>query len=722
MRSLPVVVFLLTAISTMHGCGEDEGSSPSASNTEITTSQSTGVANAHAGLPGAVSRERALNASGDVENWLLHGRTHDEQRFSPLDQITRRNINRLGVAWALDIPSSDGLVATPIVVDGTIYLSAPFSVIYAVDAASGNLLWSYDPQVKLNLSVFGSWLSRWNRGVTVWNGKVIVGTGDCRLVAVDAGKGTPVWEVETCDSSIGYAITGAPRVGDGKVFIGNAGADWGLRGYVTAYDADSGEFVWRFYTVPRDTVTDREAQDPETTAQTGSGEAGRRDGGGGSVWDSMTYDQELNRLYLGTDSVFPEYINSTDPEEFDDLLTNAIVALDAATGEYLWHYQTVPAGKLDYNAAAHMILADMEIAGESRKVLMQAPKNGFFYVIDRNNGELLSADNYTTVTWASHIDLETGKPVLNTAAPSVDPESGKPLVFPYGWGGHNWHPMSYSLNTGLVYIPVLDVAAVVQQSPASGVEEEPLGQSAYGAGGGKVAEDEMLGKLVAWDPVTQSERWSQEHKLPWNGGVLSTAGGLVFQGNAEGRFNAFAAHDGELLWTMKTGSAIQAPPVTVRINGEQLVIVPVGWGGPQRLWIPRHNALPESRGNSRLIAFKLDGDATLPAQTSHSMPVPEPPQQSGTADVIARGEILYGQTGCVWCHGVDVEGGSGSVPNLRYLTKEKHAAWDAIVLGGAYQHKGMLSYKDALSAEDSAAIHAYVIDRAWKAYNEQSTQ
>ena len=720
MRSFPGVIFLLTAISGMHGCGEDEGSSPLTGAME--TFQSTGVADARADFPGAVSHGRALNAADDVENWLLHGRTYDEQRFSPLEQITRGNVNRLGVAWTLDIPSSDGLVATPIVVDGTLYLSAPFSVIHAVDAASGDLLWSYDPQVKLNLSVFGSWLSRWNRGVAVWNGKVIVGTGDCRLVAVDAGTGTPVWEVETCDSSAGYAITGAPRVGDGKVFIGNAGADWGLRGYVTAYDADSGEFVWRFYTVPRDTVHDREVQDTETAAETGSEEAGRQHGGGGSVWDSMTYDQELNRLYLGTDSVFPEYINVTDPGEFDDLLTNAIVALDAATGEYLWHYQTVPAGKLDYNAAAHMVLTDMEIEGASRKILMQAPKNGFFYVIDRSNGELLSADNYTTVTWASHIDLQTGKPVLSTAAPSVDPESGKPLVYPYGWGGHNWHPMSYSLDTGLVYIPVLDVAAVARPSPESGEAEDPLGQSAYGAGGGKVAADEMLGRLVAWDPVAQSERWSQEHKLPWNGGVLSTAGGLVFQGNAEGRFNAFAAHDGELLWTMKTGSAIQAPPVTVRINGEQLVIVPVGWGGPQRLWIPRHNAVPEAKGNSRLIAFKLDGDATLPAQTSRSLPVPEPPQQGGTAALIARGETLYGTTGCVWCHGVDVEGGSDSVPNLRYLTKEQHAAWDAIVLGGAYQHKGMLSYKDALSAEDSAAIQAYVIDRAWKAYNEQSAQ
>ena len=698
-----MIVSLLVAIFSLHGCGKDEGSGSSTSNIEKTRYQTSGT-----------SKAQTVAVVYDVENWLLHGRTSDEQRFSPLDQITRDNINRLGVAWSLDIPSSDGLVATPIVVDGTIYLSAPFSIIYAIDAASGDLLWTYDPQVKLNLSVMGSWLSRWNRGVAVWDGLVIVGTGDCRLVAVDAENGSLAWEVETCDSSAGYAITGAPRVGDGKVFIGNAGADWGLRGYVTAYEANTGEPMWRFYTVPREHVPGEEIQAAGTVEKIGNGNVEHLYGGG-SVWDSMTYDEELDRLYIGTDTVHSAPANNIDP---DDLLSNAIVALDADTGEYLWHYQTLQSDKMDYNAAAHMILANMEIKGELRKVLMQAPKNGFFYVIDRSNGELLSANNYTTVTWASHVDLESGKPVLNTDLP-VDAESGKALVYPYGWGGHNWHPMSYSPNTGLVYIPVLDVAAV-QQSPNSEGGEEPLGQGAYGVGEGKEAEDEMLGKIVAWDPVTQSERWSQEHKLPWNGGVLSTAGGLVFQGNAEGKFNAYAADSGELLWTIQTGSAIQAPPVTVRINDEQLVIIPVGWGGPQRLWIPRHNAVDLSKGPSRLIAFKLDGDPILTVDTSHVIPLPEPPKQTATADTIARGETLYGGAGCVLCHGVDVEGGSGSVPNLRYLTKEKHAAWDAIVLGGAYQHKGMLSFKDEINTEDSAAIQAYVIDRAWQAYNEQA--
>ena len=702
MRSCLVFISLLVAIISLNGCGEDKESSTSTNKKAQTTTQASDT-----------SKAETVEAV-DVENWSLHGRTSDEERFSPLDQITTDNVKRLGVAWSLDIPSSDGLVSTPIVVNGVIYLSAPFSVIYAIDAASGDLLWTYDPEVKLNLSVMGSWLSRWNRGVAVWHDLVIVGTGDCRLVAVDAEKGSLAWEVETCDSSAGYAITGAPRVGDGKVFIGNAGADWGLRGYVTAYALNTGEPLWRFYTVPREHMSGEKIQAADTTVKSKNGEVAHLYGGG-SVWDSMTYDEELDRLYIGTDTVHSAPTNDTDP---DDLLTNSIVALDANTGEYLWHYQTIQSDEMDYNAAAHIILADMEIKGELRKVLMQAPKNGFFYVIDRITGELLSAKNYTTVTWASHVDLETGKPVLNTNLPR-DAETGKTLVYPYGWGGHNWHPMSYSLDTRLVYIPVLDVAALAKQSFEPGEEGEALGQGAYGVGAGRVAKDEMLGKLVAWDPVHQSERWSHELKLPWNGGVLSTAGGVVFQGNAEGTFNAFAADTGELLWTIKTGSAIQAAPVTVRANGEQLVIIPVGWGGPQRLWIPRHNAVDISKGPSRLIAFKLDGDNEPSVKTLQKQSIPEPPLQNVTDEVIAMGERLYHKTGCLWCHGVDVEGGSGSVPNLRYLTKEKHAAWDAIVLGGAYQHKGMLSFKDALSTEDSAAIQAYVTDKAWKAYNEQ---
>ena len=721
MKAFIATVLFLVVAAGLNGCGKEEGHSPPAGNMENSTSQTGDIEDTQADYRNSVTHARALDATNDVENWLLHGRTYDEQRFSPLEQINRDNVNRLGVAWALDIPSTNGLVATPIIVDGTIYLSAPFSVIHAIDAASGELLWSYDPQVRLNLSVTGSWVSRWNRGVAVWNGKVIVGTGDCRLVAVDAEKGTPVWDVETCDSSAGYGITGAPRVGEGKVFIGNAAADFGLRGYVTAYDADSGEFMWRFYTVPREPALGQETGVLEMAAETWSGDVWHQFGGGGSAWDSMTFDSELNRLYIGTDSALPWDTDYRNPEELDNLFTNSIIALDATTGEYLWHYQTVPADEWDYNAASHMILADMEIKGENRKILMQAPKNGFFYVIDRTTGELLSADNYTTVTWASHIDLETGRPVVNAAARYTDTENGETVIYPYIWGGHNWHPMSYNPDLGLVYIPAIDVAGMFRKLP--GLDKGfSLQTNPYGTGEGGLNKDKVLGKLVAWDPVTQSERWSQEQLLPWNGGVLSTAGGVVFQGNAEGRFNAYAAESGELLWTMKTGSAIQAPPVTVRINGEQLVIIPVGWGGPQRLWIPQHNATDEAKGKSRLVAFKLDGEQALPEQAPEQAPFPEPPAQNVDENMISKGEFLFLDVGCAWCHGIDAAGGGGSVPDLRYLTKDKHAAWEAIVLGGAYQHKGMLSYKDALSAEDSEAIQAYVIDRAWEAYGAASTK
>ncbi len=708
MRATLNYLFLLIILQGMSACGKDEsGSSPGL--TPQGKQQDAGRQLA----------ELALTADQDLDTWALHGRTYDEQRFSPLDQIHKSNVDQLGVAWALDIPSPNGLVSTPIIVDGIIYLSAPFSVIHAIDAASGELLWTYDPKVKLNLSVTASWVSRWNRGVAVADGKVIVGTGDCRLVAIDAKDGSPAWDVKACDSSAGYGITGAPRLGNGMVFIGNAAADFGLRGYVSAFDVETGEQLWRFYTVPRDPALGQESEILEMAVKTWSGDIWHQFGGGASVWDSMTYDEELNRLYVGTDSALPWDTGYRNEEELDNLFTNSIIALDADSGEYIWHYQTVPADKWDYNAAAHMILADLELEGQTRKVLMQAPKNGFFYVLDRKNGKLLSANNFTTVTWASHIDLETGRPVVNPEARYTHNESGETFAYPYIWGGHNWHPMSYNPETGLVYIPAMDVKGVFRKLPAID-KGFSLQTNPYGTGNGKVTKNDILGKLVAWDPVTQSARWSQDHRLPWNGGVLSTEGGLVFQGNAEGMFNAYAADDGELLWSIKTGSAIQAPPVTVRINGEQLVIIPIGWGGPQRLWIPSQNATDDAKGGSRLIAFKLGGEAEYAVEKVDMPAVPEPPQQTANAETIAKGEFLFLDIGCSWCHGVGAVGGNGSVPDLRYLTKEKHQAWEAIVLGGAYQHKGMLSFKDALSQEDAKAIQAYVIDRAWAAYNKNA--
>ncbi len=712
MKSRTYFVGLLISIFLLHACGKDETESSSKNIKPKVVENETATGRDHEG---------DSNPENDPGNWLLHGRTYDEQRYSPLDQVHKSNVDQLGVAWALDIPSPNGLVSTPIIVDGIIYLSAPFSVIHAIDAASGELLWSYDPGVKLNLSVTSSWVSRWNRGVAVSNGKVIVGTGDCRLVAINAKDGSPIWDVKACDSRAGYGITGAPRLGNGKVFIGNAAADFGLRGYVSAFDVETGKQLWRFYTVPRDPALGQESEILEMAVKTWSGDIWHQFGGGASVWDSMTYDNELNRLYVGTDSALPWDTGYRNEEELDNLFTNSIIALDADSGEYLWHYQTVPADKWDYNAAAHMILADLELEGKKRKVLMQAPKNGFFYVLDRENGKLISANNFTTVTWASHVDLESGRPVVNPDAHYTHNDHGETQVFPYIWGGHNWHPMSYNPETGLVYIPGMDVKGEFRKLPAID-KGFSLQANPYGTGTGEVAKDDILGKLIAWDPVTQSARWSQDHRLPWNGGVLSTEGGLVFQGNAEGMFNAYAADDGELLWSMKTGSAIQAPPVTVRINGEQLVIIPIGWGGPQRLWIPSQNATDDAKGGSRLIAFKLGGDADYAVENLDMSTVPEPPQQTANAETVAKGEFLFLDIGCTWCHGIDAVGGNGSVPDLRYLTKEKHKAWEAIVLGGAYQHKGMLSFKDALSNEDAAAIQAYVIDRAWAGYNKNSAE
>ena len=405
---------------------------------------------------GNIDQQRALAAEQDTANWLLHGGTYSEQRFSSLHQITDKNVNDLGLAWYADVLSIDGLLATPIVVDGVIYLSSTFANVFAFDAETSEELWHFDPEVRLDNSIMGSWSSRVNRGVAVWKGKVYVGTGDCRLIAIDATNGTRVWETLTCDPKQNYGITGAPRIANNKVYIGNGSSDLGVRGYITAYNTETGKQEWRFWTVPGDPAKGFENKAMAMAAKTWSGDGWWKNGGG-AVWDAMTYDPELNQLYIGTDSALPWDANVRSPNGGDNLFLNSIIALDADSGEYRWHYQTVPADAWDYNANMQMTLADLEINGEQRKVLMQAPKNGFFYVIDRNDGKLISANNYVTVNWAVGIDINSGRPIENPGARYYLNADGRARVFPSIWGAHNWHPMSYSPLTGLVYIPAQDM-------------------------------------------------------------------------------------------------------------------------------------------------------------------------------------------------------------------------------------------------------------------------
>ncbi len=677
---------------------------------DTTGDQAERIRAATAGIDG----DRIRNADAEPGNWLSHGRTYDEQRFSPLDQINESSIGGLGLAWYWDTGTTRGLEATPIVVDGVMFTSGSWSVVWAHDAKTGKLLWEYDPMVPREWGKFAC-CDVVNRGVAAWEGKIYVGTLDGRLVALDAATGKPVWEVQTTDRERPYTITGAPRVVKGKVIIGNGGAEYGVRGYFTAYDAKTGEQAWRFYTVPGDPSLPFEGKHLEKAAATWRGGKWWEVGGGGTTWDSMAFDPELNLLYVGVGNGSPwnRYIRS--PGGGDNLYLSSIVAVNPDNGELVWHYQTTPGDTWDYTAVQHMILADIEIEGVKRKVIMQAPKNGFFYVLDRTNGEFISAEPYVPVNWATHIDPESGRPVEN---PDAHYANEPRLIRPAPYGGHNWHPMAYNPKAGLVYIPALDIPFSFAQNNAfkynpgewnTGTDNDQT----IPAKDPKAMIDalsQVKGHLSAWDPVTQKEVWRVQHALSWNGGLVSTAGNLVFQGRADGKFAAYTADTGKLVWEFPTNVGIIAAPVTYSIDGEQYVSVVAGWGGAYALasGVPRHRDNVMSEG--RILTFKLGGTAQLPAPNVTFMELPEPPALETTPEQVAKGEKLY-HTYCSVCHGPGVVGSGGGTPDLRYSSADVHASWDAIVRGGAFVGKGMASFAHVLSEEDSNAVHAYVVDQ-----------
>ena len=522
----------------------------------------------------AIDDAALRNAEARSAEWITHGRTYSEARFSPLTQINAANVKSLGVAWAFDTDTTRGLEASPIIVDGKLFTTGSWSVVFAIDARSGKQLWKWDPKVP------GAYGQRAccdvvNRGVAVYKGKVYVGTLDGRLVALDAETGKLLWQVVTVDQKKPYTITAAPRVVKGKVIIGNGGAEFGVRGYVSAYNADSGKLVWRFYTVPGDPSKPFESPALERAAKTWTGEWWKI-GGGGTVWDSLAYDSELDLLYVGTGNGSPWNREIRSPGGGDNLYLSSILALRPDTGELVWHYQTTPGDSWDFTATQHMILADLEIGGRPRKVLMQAPKNGFFYVLDRQTGELLSAEAYTKISWAKGVDKTTGRPIEDPAARYRDSVN---FLQPGPLGGHNWQPMSFNPQTGLVYIPA--------QEPFFAYAQDKKFQ--YKPGAWNTAIDFTIlkdppplvprGHLLAWDPVAQKERWRVQYNLMWNGGTLTTAGNLVFQGTSDGRFVAYSADKGEKLWEVGVGTGVIAPPVTYELDGVQYVAVMAGWGG-----------------------------------------------------------------------------------------------------------------------------------------------
>jgi quinohemoprotein ethanol dehydrogenase len=666
-------------------------------------------------LPGANVDAEAIIAA-DPANWLSHGRTYAEQRFSPLAVITTDNVADLGLAWFADLDTARGQEATPLVIDGRIYISTAWSKVKAYDGASGELLWEFDPEVPGETAVKAC-CDVVNRGVAAWGKRLYLGTLDGRLIALDRDTGKPAWSQVTVDQSKAYTITGAARVIDGRVIIGNGGAEFGVRGYVSAYDADDGQLLWRFYTVP-DQPGRNEAGHLLAAESTWTGEWWRL-GGGGTVWDSMAFDPELDLLYIGVGNGSPWNQAHRSPDGGDNLYLSSIVAIRPASGEYVWHYQTTPGDTWDYTATQHIVLADLEIDGATRKVLMQAPKNGFFYVLDRETGELISANNYVPVSWATGIDRETGRPVEVPEA-RWDRTGLPALVAPGPGGAHNWQPMAFDPASGLVFIPASLTA--FPYIPESNWESKSQGfnTGADFAAAAIPANTEVrsgimaatTGALIAWDPIEQQERWRVAFKGPWNGGALATGGGLIFQGHAPDAFAAYEAETGAELWSTSAQTGVIAAPMTYAIDGDQYVAVLAGWGGIYPLIT---GVLAEVGGPvrniSRILVFKLGGNAQLPAAAPELTAALNPPPVAGTDEQLAEGKRHYGRY-CVVCHGDAAYGGS-LLPDLRRSGLLGSAdAWRTVTLDGIRKDQGMVGFSENLTAEQAESIRLYVINRA----------
>lgn len=683
-------------------------------------------------IPTAAQNPVPANPVADVDGariadpapgeWLSNGRSYAEQRFSPLTEINTDNVKNLGVAWEYRTYSVRALEGSPIVAGGVMYITAAWSKLWALDAKTGKELWAYDPQVP------GAW-GRYaccdvpNRGVAVWKGAVYLGTLDGRLVKLDATSGKLLWSVNTIDRTRAYTITGAPRIVKGLVVIGNGGSEYDARGYVSAYHADSGKLAWRFYTVPGDPKKKPENAAMARAMKTWSDRGGKfqwwKMGGGGTPWDSMSYDPKLDLLYVGTGNGAPWNRNMRSPGGGDNLYLSSILALKPETGQLVWYYQTTPGDTWDFDSTSHMILADLTIGGKLRHVLIQAPKNGFFYVIDRATGKLISAKPFAVMNWSKGIDIKTGKPIENPAARYKDKMA---VVMPQQTGGHNWQPMAFDPATGLVYIPAMDGSAIfVPQKPMvwrprawdTGDDFAAVTKVVLAAIQSGNPPPPAMGYIKAWDPVAQKEVWHVPLGGSWNGGLLATAGGLVFGGAADGIFAAYDAKTGAKLWSIDLTTGILAPPISYSVDGEQYVALLAGWGGAGGLASLKDSnvaVIKHGTNQGRLFVFKLGGRQTVAALEPEGNPLIEPPPQMADAATIAKGFDIFHRN-CTVCHGFFAES-DGVLPDLRTVPPEIWDQYDQIVLGGALADGGMASFKDLLTKDDVTAIRAYVLSQA----------
>ena len=662
---------------------------------------------------------KALHANEFPDEWLLNGGNYKEHHFSPLKAIHKDNVKDLGLAWYMDLPRDGSPEATPLMIDGVLYFTSAWSRVYAVNAASGKKLWTYDPKVPKSTQ-YKACCGPVNRGVAFWNDKIYVGAVDGRLIALDAKTGNEAWSVNTLENvnnyspNNSYTITGAPRIAGDKIVIGNGGGEFGVRGFVTAYDAQSGKLAWRFYTVPGDPSKPFENPILEMAAKTWNGEWWKY-GGGGTAWDAMVYDPELNLLFIGVGNGSPWNPNIRSAGEGDNLFISSIVAVRADNGEYVWHYQTTPGDAWDYTATQNMILTELEIDGKERKVLMQAPKNGFFYVLDRENGELISADAFSKITWASHVDMETGRPVIQEEAKYW--KTGKPTpLYPNAGGAHNWFPMAFNPEHGLVYIPTSTYSSIYSDGP---IEEF----NATGRNTGMKFGDfnfpkdpKMVGAfiktiesdLLAWDPIQKKEVWRLKQNWANHGGVLATAGDLVFQGTLDGKFKAMHALTGEILWSFDAMTSVRAAPITYAIDNEQYIAVLVGKGGTLIGGRIAGDVSPEGINRARMLVFKLGAKEKLPPADEITLNMPDLSDQKIDEHLMSLAMPPF-ERHCMECHGLNAVGNS-IVPDLRYSAYlQNKESWYKVVGEGLLEKNGMVGFEEILSKDEIEGLRHYVI-------------
>jgi len=671
--------------------------------------------------------DAARYTTGDMptaQDWPANGRDAGQTRFSPLEQINAGNVGRLGLAWEFDDfivrgRTHHGMESNPILHDGALYLSGPWGTAYAVDATSGKLLWKFDPALD-HLDGRMACCDVVNRGLAIAGDKVFVGAFDGILHALDLKTGKEVWQADTFpDRRWNLSITSAPFIAGNKVMIGNAGSDMGARGHVSAYDIDTGKLAWRFWAVPGDPTAGPDENPDVTKARETWPEDTRWElGMGGNPWDNLGYDPETNTAFLalGNGGPQPAWLRSKSGALTDQLYLSSIVAVDADTGRMKWYYQTTPHDSWDYAATSHMILADLEIDGKVRKVLMQAPKNGVFYVLDRETGELLRANPFTTVNWTSGVDLKTGRPVFSPDAIYKDEPQ---IVFPSAAGGHAWQPMSYSPRTQLVYFPVYDAPMKYQALlPARFVRG-----ARNAAAGGKFPPYESRNdkdslarqgltpvfeaRLKAWDPKTGKAAW-QSDPLPFVSGGTLVSGDLVFQGTGAGYLTAYDAATGKRLLNLFVGTNIMAAPITYSIDGVQYVAVTAGAGGAQAARFVPGTAAADYENFERLLVFKLDGASVpIPPKRMPAVDQPVPKAIAASSATTERGRSLF-EYNCARCHVMG--GATGIYPDLWNMPPEAIDGFKAIVYDGAYASVGMGKFSDVLTQDEVAAIKAFVVN------------